>query len=157
MLALCGHPFSAYTRKAPIGLHALALYCDFRVLDAEHPEHGMIGATQAGPQGQFPVLVDGARVAFEATCVVEYLDLIHLRLKILLNDSGGEPVNEGDALFYRILGGFSPSSHLFVLHDLPYDGIPVGCSSDRCKHILLPGGGNADCDGGRSYLDDLPD
>lgn len=75
MLALCGHPFSAYSRKAPIGLHALALYCDFRVLDAEHPEHGMFVATQAGPQGQFPVLVDGARVAFEATCVVEYLDL----------------------------------------------------------------------------------
>ena len=40
MLALYGHPFSSYTWKAQIALHALGLDYDFRVLDAEHPEHG---------------------------------------------------------------------------------------------------------------------
>jgi len=75
MLALYGHPFSSYTWKAQIALHALGLDYDFRVIDDEHPDNGQFIATQAGPQGQFPVLVDGENVIFEATCVVEYLDL----------------------------------------------------------------------------------
>jgi len=75
MLALYGHPFSSYTWKAQIALHALGLEYDFRMLDPDTPENGEFVATQAGPQGQFPVLVDGKRVIFEATCIVEYLDL----------------------------------------------------------------------------------
>lgn len=75
MLALYGHPFSSYTWKAQIALHALGLDYDFRVIDEEHPEHYAFVTTQAGPLGQFPVLVDGERVIFEATCIAEYLDL----------------------------------------------------------------------------------
>ena len=77
MLALYGHPFSSYTWKAQIALHDLGLDYDFRVLDEAHPEHYQFVVTQAGPLGQFPVLVDGDRVIFEATCIVEYLDLRH--------------------------------------------------------------------------------
>ena len=77
MLALYGHPFSSYTWKAQIALHALRLDHDFRVIDADHPEHGHFVATQAGPLGQFPVLVDGDHVIFEASCIVEYLSLHH--------------------------------------------------------------------------------
>ncbi|WP_371514408.1 glutathione S-transferase family protein [Novosphingobium sp. TH158] len=77
MLALYGHPFSSYTWKAQIALHAQMLDYEFRVLDADHPEHGEFMATRAGPQGQFPVLVDGARTIFEATSIIEYLNLHH--------------------------------------------------------------------------------
>ncbi|MFM5908395.1 MAG: glutathione S-transferase family protein, partial [Novosphingobium sp.] len=52
---------------------------DFRVLSTDDPANcpnwKLVNA--AGPQGQFPVLVDGANVIFEATCVIEYLDLHH--------------------------------------------------------------------------------
>lgn len=74
-LALYGHPFSSYTWKAQIALHALRLDYDFRVLDGDHPEHAAFVSAEAGPQGKFPVLVDGDRVVFEATSIVEYLNL----------------------------------------------------------------------------------
>lgn len=74
MLALYGHPFSSYTWKAQIALHALELVYDFRVIDADHPEYAEFVA-KAGPQGQFPVLADGEVTVFESTSVIEYLDL----------------------------------------------------------------------------------
>ena len=74
MLALYGHPFSSYTWKAQIALHALGLDYDFRVLDAEHHEHGAFVQQHGGPLGKFPVLVDGARMVFEASSIIEYLN-----------------------------------------------------------------------------------
>ncbi|MFM5906945.1 MAG: glutathione S-transferase family protein, partial [Novosphingobium sp.] len=78
-LQLHGHPFSSYTWKAQIALHALGRDYDFRVLSTDDPANcpnwKLVNA--AGPQGQFPVLVDGANVIFESTCVIEYLDLHH--------------------------------------------------------------------------------
>jgi glutathione S-transferase len=79
MLALYGHPFSSYTWKAQIALHALGLDYDFRVVDADHPQHGSFVQQHGGPLGKFPVLVDGdrddgERVVFEATSIVEYLN-----------------------------------------------------------------------------------
>lgn len=75
MLALYGHPFSSYTWKAQIALHASGLAYDFRVLDDEHPQHAEFVKTHAGPLGKFPVLVDGETVLFEATTIIEYLAL----------------------------------------------------------------------------------
>lgn len=74
MLALYGHPFSSYTWKAQIALHALGLEYDFRVLEAEFPEHGAIVAQHGGPHAKFPVLVDDGKVVFEATSIIEYLN-----------------------------------------------------------------------------------
>ena len=73
MLALYGHPFSSYTWKAQIALHASGLDYELRVIDAEHPEYGEFVQNNAGPLGLFPVLVDGANVLFEASCIIEYL------------------------------------------------------------------------------------
>lgn len=73
-LALYGHPFSSYTWKAQIALHALGLDYDFRELGEEHPEHGAFVAERGGPQGLFPVLVDGECVVFEASAIIEHLD-----------------------------------------------------------------------------------
>ncbi len=78
MLALYGHPFSSYTWKAQIALHALGLDYDFRILATENPEscpNWTFVHAQAGPLGQFPVLDHDDTVIFEATCIVEYLSL----------------------------------------------------------------------------------
>lgn len=76
MLALYGHPFSSYTWKALIALYVNATPFEFRMLDPDHPEHGAFVA-QASPLGRFPVLVDGERTVFEATAIIEYLQVHH--------------------------------------------------------------------------------
>lgn len=74
MLALYGHPFSSYTWKALIPLYANDTEFEFRMVEPDYPEHGAFVA-QASPLGRFPVLVDGERTIFEATAIVEYLQL----------------------------------------------------------------------------------
>jgi glutathione S-transferase len=75
MLALYGHPFSSYTWKAQIALHALGMDYELKELgDPATCENWQV-VNSAGPQGQFPVLIDGENVIFEASCIVEYLDI----------------------------------------------------------------------------------
>ncbi|PEQ13271.1 glutathione S-transferase [Novosphingobium sp. PC22D] len=76
-LALYGHPFSSYTWKALIALYASELPFDFRIVDADHPEHAeLVGS--AGPAGKFPVLKDGDNVIFEASAIIDYLAVHHV-------------------------------------------------------------------------------
>ena len=77
MYALYGHHFSSYTWKALIALYANATPFTFHSLDAENPDHEAAYARvrEASPMGKFPLLVDGSRVVFEATSIVEYLAL----------------------------------------------------------------------------------
>lgn len=72
MLALYGHPFSSYTWKALIALYADDTPFEFRIIDADHPEHAEVVA-RAGPLGKFPVLADGDNLIFESTSIIEYL------------------------------------------------------------------------------------
>ncbi len=76
MLALYGHPFSSYTWKALIPLYANATPFEFRMVDPDHPEHGAFVAA-ASPLGKFPVLVDGDTTVFEATSIIEHLQIHH--------------------------------------------------------------------------------
>ena len=76
MLALYGHPFSSYTWKALIALYAYEIPFEFRVVDADHPEHAAF-VQSAGPLGKFPVLKDGDNVLFESTAIIEYLAQRH--------------------------------------------------------------------------------
>lgn len=73
---LYGHPLSSYTWKALIALRERAVPFDFAVVDPEHPENCAAVARHA-PTGQFPVLVDGARVVIESAAIIDYLDLHH--------------------------------------------------------------------------------
>jgi glutathione S-transferase len=76
MLILYGHPFSSYTWKALIALYANDTPFEVRAVDAEFPEH--IAAVQAAsPLGKFPLLVDGDAQIFEATAIIEYLNVHH--------------------------------------------------------------------------------
>lgn len=96
MLSLYGHPFSSYTWKALIAFYANATPFEFKLLDPENPENGAVVAA-AGPLGQFPVLVDGERTVFEASCIIEYLHLHHRGPAQLL------PPDPVDALNLRML------------------------------------------------------
>jgi hypothetical protein len=85
MLALYGHPFSSYTWKALIALYANETEFEFRVVDADHPEH-LEFVQSAGPLGKFPVLPDGENVIFESTSIIEYLSQRHATNQVLVPD-----------------------------------------------------------------------
>ena len=75
-LALYGHPFSSYTWKALIPLYASGTAFEFREVAPDHPQnYDFVQAVH--PQGKFPVLLDGERVVFEATSIIEHLALHH--------------------------------------------------------------------------------
>ncbi len=86
MLILYGHPFSSYTWKAQIALNANGLDYDFRIIDEDHPENAQFVQQNGGPLGKFPVLVDGDVVIFEATSIIEYLNLHHCGDEKLIPD-----------------------------------------------------------------------
>lgn len=76
VLQLYGHPFSSYTWKALIPLYANGTPFAFRNLgDGDPSDQAVVAA--AGPSGQFPVLRDGGTTVFEATAIIEHLDLHH--------------------------------------------------------------------------------
>ena len=82
-LALYGHPFSSYTWKALIALYANETPFEFRMVDADHPEHVEL-VQAAGPHGKFPVLMDGDNLIFEATSIIEYLSVKHPGSEMLI-------------------------------------------------------------------------
>jgi glutathione S-transferase len=82
-LKLYGHLFSSYTWKALIGLYANDTPFEFRGLGGENPADDEF-VKAASPLGKFPVLVDGKTVIFEATSIIEYLQIHHPGLSPLL-------------------------------------------------------------------------
>ena len=76
MLALYGHPFSSYTWKALIALYANGTPFEFRMLGGGEPDHDRLVA-MASPLGKFPVLRDGDQTVFEASAIIEYLQVHH--------------------------------------------------------------------------------
>lgn len=96
MLALYGHPFSSYTWKALIALYANEIPFEFRIVDPHHPENSAFVAS-AGPLGKFPVLDDDGIEVFEATAIIEHLDVHHPGEKPLI------PWDEDDAVHERMI------------------------------------------------------
>ena len=76
MIELYGHPFSSYTWKAQIALHANGTPHEFKMVDPGHPDNSAFVA-MAHPAGKFPVMRDGEKVVVEATTIVEYLAVHH--------------------------------------------------------------------------------
>lgn len=76
MLELFVHPFSSYCWKALIALYENGTEFSYRMIDADHPEN--LERLQAfSPQGKFPLLVDNGHGVFEASIIIEYLQLYH--------------------------------------------------------------------------------
>src|SRR4051812_1303485 len=75
-LQLYAHPFSSYSQKALVALYENDTSFVLRSLDGpDSPAMQELAAMW--PIRRFPVLVDGERKIFEASCIVEYLDLHH--------------------------------------------------------------------------------
>lgn len=76
MLELFAHPFSSYCWKALIAFYENGTEFSYRMIDADHPEN--LERLQAfSPQGKFPLLVDNGHGVFEASIIIEHLQLYH--------------------------------------------------------------------------------
>ena len=93
-LVLYGHPFSSYTWKALIPLYASEIPFEFRALGPDEPDNSAFVAA-SGPAGKFPVLRHGDRTVFEATTIIEYLNLN------IVPEAGLIPANPQAALTVR--------------------------------------------------------
>lgn len=72
--ALYAHPFSSYSQKVLTALYENGTPFEYRVLGPEDPSaFEELGAMW--PIKRFPVLVDRGMPVFEATIIIEYLDL----------------------------------------------------------------------------------
>lgn len=76
MLELFAHPFSSYCWKAQIALYENGTAFKYQMIDPEHPEN-MERLRAFSPQGKFPLLVDSDHGVFEASIIIEYLQLCH--------------------------------------------------------------------------------
>jgi glutathione S-transferase len=74
-LSLYFHPFSSYSQKALIALYEHGLPFERHVLEGPDSEAAKTLAAR-WPIRRFPMLLDGERMVVEATCIVEYLDLL---------------------------------------------------------------------------------
>jgi glutathione S-transferase len=94
---LYAHPFSSYCQKVLVALYENATPFEYRMLE----EPGAMDELVAlWPMKRFPVLVDAARTVFEATSIIEYLDLRHPGLVRLI------PGDPNAALEVRMLDRF---------------------------------------------------
>ncbi|WP_257547334.1 glutathione S-transferase family protein [Sphingopyxis sp. DBS4] len=86
MPILYGHPFSSYTWKALIALYEKDIAFDYRILEAEWPQHGE-ELKSHWPVGKFPLLVgDDGRAWFEASIIIEYLDRLTPEPRLIPQD-----------------------------------------------------------------------
>jgi glutathione S-transferase len=75
-MKLYAHPFSSYSQKALIALYENGTPFEFKLLSSEDEKTGAELAA-LWPIKRFPVLVDQGRTIFEASIIIEYLDLHH--------------------------------------------------------------------------------
>lgn len=73
-LVLYGHPFSSYTQKALIAVYENATLFEFRVVDPATPEN-FEALKKLWPIAKFPVLEDEGIAIFEATTIIEHLQI----------------------------------------------------------------------------------
>mgnify|MGYP003628603880 CR=1 FL=1 len=104
MIELFGHPFSSYTWKALISLWEKDIPFEFRQLDDDHQSNGAIFAGRS-PTGKFPLLAEGERSVFEATAIIEYLELVHPEPRLIPDGIAGVEVRMFDRLFDNYVMG----------------------------------------------------
>lgn len=73
MLTLWSHPYAAYGQKAAVALYELGLPFELKLVNPQDAD-GMAVFRKLSPFGKMPVIVDGDRVVYESSIVVEQLD-----------------------------------------------------------------------------------
>lgn len=120
MLALYGHPFSSYTWKAQIALHAISAEYDFRVVEPDQPAHREYVQAHGGPFGKFPVLRDGDTAIFESTSIIEYLDRHHSGGHRLIPDKPDAAI--GMRMLDRVFDNYVMNVMQIVVNEYIRDG-----------------------------------
>ena len=95
-LALYAHPFSSYSWKAQIALDEKGLDYEYRMV--EQPEYGS-ELPELSPGGLFPILMDGGTTIFEASSIIEYLDVIHPETRLIAEGKAGVEARMLDRVF----------------------------------------------------------
>jgi glutathione S-transferase len=67
------HPLSSYVQKAKIAFYEKGIEFEARMLDGSEPTASEFAGLW--PIGRFPILRDGDDLVFEATSIIEYLDV----------------------------------------------------------------------------------
>ena len=93
-LKLYAHPFSSYSQKVLIALYENATPFEYRML--EDPQAAREWA-EVRPVARFPVLVDGDRVVFESSAIIEHLHV---------HRPGPVPLIHGEGVEVRMLDRF---------------------------------------------------
>ncbi len=96
-LILYAHPFSSYCQKALVALYENDVAFDYRSLTDAAARNELAALW---PLQRFPLLVDGGRVIFEATCIIEYVDRRHAGRQRLI------PADAEAAIEVRMLDRF---------------------------------------------------
>lgn len=74
-MQLFGHPFSSYYHKSLIAFYENDIAFEPRLLGGDDATAAEFAGLS--PTGKFPLLVDGDRVVFEATSIIEHLAVHH--------------------------------------------------------------------------------
>lgn len=69
------HPLSSFCQKAKAAFYEKGVAFETKLLDGSQPVAGEFGALW--PVGKFPVVVDGDHLVFEATGIIEHLEVRH--------------------------------------------------------------------------------
>lgn len=72
-LTLWSHPYAAYGQKASVALYELGLPFELRLVNPMD-EASMAAFRRLSPFAKMPVVVDGERVVYESSIVIEHLD-----------------------------------------------------------------------------------
>lgn len=114
-LSLYYHPFSSYSQKALIAFYELDVPFEPHVMGAPDEEPARTLAAR-WPMRRFPMLLDGDRQVVEASCIVEYLDLLQ---------GGGHllPRAPSEALPVRMLDRFFDLHVMAPMQTVVYDAL----------------------------------
>jgi glutathione S-transferase len=72
-LAMYLHPLSSYTQKAKTAFYEKGVPFEVKVLDGAEPVANEFAALW--PIGKFPLVVDGDKLVFDATSIIEHLEV----------------------------------------------------------------------------------
>jgi glutathione S-transferase len=83
-LKLYAHPLSSYCQKAKTAFYEKDVAFEEVMLDGSEPAAGEFAALW--PIGRFPALSDAGRLVFDATTIIEYLDVKHPARRLIPAD-----------------------------------------------------------------------
>ena len=108
-LELFGHPFSSYTWKVLIPLHADGTEFEFRQVPENEENYAEL--KRLWPFGKFPVLVDEGEVIAETSCIIEHLQAHHRGPNVWIPDGeAGRRVRFLDRFFdLYVQGNMQPA------------------------------------------------